>query len=544
MPNLETKFVAANTLISLDRGQGQLLLTDPRLPKMERELAAVRHKHFAAQRRRDKLALQRRDVELREEMAGVLVDGGMSGDASHKLAAWDPYDQNNSAAFFDPEWVYGITNGFDVILGNPPYRQIQNFSGQTEQKSWEQQNYATYSKTGDVYYLFYERGFNLLAQDGVLVYISSNQWLRVASGAKLRGFLAMQTDPQLIIDFGNVQVFEAATVNTNILLIKNTQQTDGLKSLNTVRIQDDFTSNTDIEVYSQQKMIRLSDLSSESWIISSPVESAIRKKMEHIGTPLKDWDITIKYGIKTGRDRAFIINSSKREELIKRDPKCADIIMPVLRGRDIKRYKYDHDGLWLINTHNGYGNIPPINVKQDYHAIWLHLQQINKATNKAVEIRQDQGRHWTNLRNCAYIRNFDTEKICWGNLALSAQFSLVEAGMYISAPSPLITPASRYVLAVLNSKLGDFYIRSVGVTRSGGYLEYKPMFVKELPVPYIKSNAQKSYETLVDEILDAKNKGEDSKKLEAKIDRLVYQLYDLTDKEIAVVESEVKRNGQ
>jgi hypothetical protein len=122
LPNLETKFVAANTLISLNRGKGQQLpLTGPRLPELERKLASVRHKHFAAQRRRDKLALQRRDAEIRKEIASVLTGGGMSGEASHRLAAWDPYDQNASAQYFDPEWMYGIMSGFHVVIGNPPY---------------------------------------------------------------------------------------------------------------------------------------------------------------------------------------------------------------------------------------------------------------------------------------------------------------------------------------------------------------------------------------------------------------------------------------
>jgi len=194
------------------------LICDQRTNKNKAQNCGVRpHRHFAAQRRRDKLALQKRDVEIRKEIAGVLAGGGMSGEAAHRLAAWDPYDQNTSAPFFDPEWMYGIQEGFHVVIGNPPYVQIQKFSGKQEQKDWEKQRFLTFVKTGDIYCLFYERGNMLLRDNGILAFITSNKWMRANYGKKTRKYLSGKTNPQVLIDFGGYNVFESATVDTNIL---------------------------------------------------------------------------------------------------------------------------------------------------------------------------------------------------------------------------------------------------------------------------------------------------------------------------------------
>jgi hypothetical protein len=338
-----------------------------------------------------------------------------------------------------------------------------------------------------------------------------------------------------LIDFGDHQVFEAATVNSNIIVVRKLGLNESRSPLLAVSIESDFKSDTNLADYLLKKAVPLSDLSAESWIISSGPAYTLRRRIEEVGIPLKNWDIAINRGLLTGRDEAFIIPRAKRDELIAEDPKSAEIIKPLLRGRDIKRYKTEYADLWLINSHNGYGNIPPVNVPKDYPVIWKHLQKVNSESDGAVEKRQDQGRHWSNLRNCAYVPNFETEKICWGNLAVSAQFALVEAGMYVSAPSPLITPAPKYLLAVLNSTLGDYYIHSLGVTRSGGFMEYKPMFVENLPIPKISPAAQLPYECLVDCILFAHEKGltNEASTFEWVINVMVYGLY---------FEEEMKKN--
>ena len=241
-----------------------------------------------------------------------------------------------------------------------------------------------------------------------------------------------------------------------------------------------------------------------------------------MGVPLKDWDIQINYGIKTGCNEAFIINTDKRNEIL---ANCKDeaerkrteeLIRPILRGRDIKRYGYEWAGLWLINTHNGIkGRIPRIDIN-DYPAVKAHLDQYWDKISK----RADKGDTPYNLRNCAYMEDFDRPKIIWGNLNLKGAYSYAPKGMFINAPSSFIATNNIAILHILNSPIADYYIRSLGVTRNGGYFEYKPMFVEKLPVPQTGLDKLMSYPT------------QPSQKQEQEMAAIIYQLYGLSQQEI------------
>ena len=196
-----------------------------------------------------------------------------------------------------------------------------------------------------------------------------------------------------------------------------------------------------------------------------------------------------------------------------------------MRGRDIKRYGYDYADLWLINTHNGIKEkgIKPVNIK-DYPAIKRHLDGFWKD----IEKRADQGDTPYNLRNCAYMDDFSKQKIVWGNLNLKASYAIAPEGFFVNAPCPMIVPANRYLLSVLNSKLADYYIRNLGVTRSGGYFEYKPMFIEQMPIPIISESEQEKFANLVSKVK--------TPTFEKLIDDEVYQLYNLTQDEIDFIE--------
>ena len=267
---------------------------------------------------------------------------------------------------------------------------------------------------------------------------------------------------------------------------------------------------------------------SDSWVILSPIEQSIKRKIEAVGTPLKDWDIQINYGIKTGFNDAFIISTEKRNEILancqteEERIRTAELIRPILRGRDIKRYGYEWADLWIINTHNGIkGKLPRIDVNE-YPTIKAHLDQYWDKISK----RADKGDTPYNLRNCAYMEDFNQPKIVWGNLNLKASYALVEDNSFINAPSPMIVPANKFLLAVLNSKLADYYIRQLGVTRNGGYFEYKPMFVELLPVPLnVDAELLRQIESNVIQLN------------EKEIDDLIYSLYGISSNEILYIES-------
>ena len=527
LPNLETKFVAANSLIGMERKSQNDLFSDPdgKIEKKKLEIQEKRHEHFKAPTAEAKAKCREDDRKLRAELANLLEQNKMFAPKdAEQLAEWNPYDQNAVSPFFDAEWMFNTAEGFDIVIGNPPYIQLQKDSGKLA-NLYEAQNYKSFAKTGDIYCLFYEKGCNLLNSTGRLCFITSNKWMRAGYGEKLRDYFAKNVNPKLLVDFAGVKVFESATVDTNILLFEKGKNEGKTLSCTTTTLTKDGLSN--LSDFVKQNSCDCSFITKESWVILSPIEQSIKKKIESAGVPLKDWDISINYGIKTGFNDAFIISGEKREEILnncktkEERKKTDDLIRPILRGRDIKRYEYNFADLYLINTHNGVKdkNIPRIDIK-DYPAIKNHLDEYWDK----ISTRADKGDTPYNLRNCAYMDEFNKPKIVWGNLNLSATYTLAPAGMMINAPATMIVPASESLLCILNSKIADYYIRNLGVTRNGGYFEYKPMFIEQLPVP------QNIDEKLFEEFSNKELNNEEE------IDRKVYELYGLTDEEIQFLE--------
>ena len=352
LPNLETKFVAANSLIAKKKQASHNLFENPEIEPTKKELTEIRHEHFSAKTAYRKSTLREKDKQLREKLAKLLAeDNDFAPEDAKQLAAWNPYDQNAVAEFFDPAWMFGVNDGFDIVIGNPPYIQLQNNGGELAQL-YAPCNYKTYARTGDIYCLFYERGFQLLKPNGHLCYITSNKWMRAGYGEKTREFFAKNTNPMLLIDFAGVKIFESATVDTNILLFA--KAVNEHKTLCAVTNKQNKDSVKNLSVFVQQCGSECEFSNSDSWVILSPIEQSIKRKIESVGTPLKDWDIQINYGIKTGYNDAFIISTEKRDEILsncqteEERARTAELIRPILRGRDIKRYGYNWANLWLI----------------------------------------------------------------------------------------------------------------------------------------------------------------------------------------------------
>ena len=277
--------------------------------------------------------------------------------------------------------------------------------------------------------------------------------------------------------------------------------------------------------------------SADAWVILSPIEQSIKRKIEAVGTPLKEWDIQINYGIKTGFNDAFIISTEKRNEILancqteEERQRTAELIRPILRGRDIKRYGYDWANLYIIATfpsrHYDIDKYPAV---KDY-LLSFGLERLeqtgktHKLNGETIKARKKTSNKWFETQDSiSYWDDFSKPKIVWGNLNLKASFALVEDNSFINAPSPMIVPASNYLLGILNSKLADYYIRRLGVTRNGGYFEYKPMFIEQLPVPI-----DCEFKVVIEEAV--------SRRDEQQIDRIVYSIYRLSSEEIHYIES-------
>jgi len=421
--------------------------------------------------------------------------------------------------------------GFDIVIGNPPYVQLQKDGGNLA-KQFEKQNFETFAKTGDLYSLFYEKGINLLKQKGVLNFITSNKWMRAEYGRKTRAFFC-KNNPLMLIDLGS-GVFPSATVDTNILIIQKNENRNKLLALDISKEKH----ISDFDQY-QQQWLPIPQLTDDTWTIADKTSMAIKAKLERLGKPLKDWDIQIYRGILTGFNEAFIIDTPTKERLCAEDPKSAEIIKPILRGRDIKRYQANWSGLWLINTHNGIRNknVPRIDVVKNYPAIFKHLKQYETQ----LKIRLDKGDHWTNLRNCAYIQYFEKEKIIYGEIVQTASFYYDKDCYYPEATSFLITGYGiQLIFLLLNSKLFEFAFKKFyaggGLGNTG--FRYKKVFLENIPIPNISIEEQQPFIKIADQILTHKSEGKDTTALEQEIDNLVYKLYELSYDEVKVIDPE------
>ena len=423
-----------------------------------------------------------------------------------------------------------MNDGFDIVIGNPPYIQLQNNGGELAQL-YAPCNYKTYARTGDIYCLFYERGYQLLKPNGHLCYITSNKWMRAGYGEKTREFFANNTNPMLLIDFAGVKIFESATVDTNILLFAKAANEH--KTLCAVTNKQNKDSVKNLSVFVQQSGSVCEFSNSDSWVILSPIEQSIKRKIEAVGTPLKDWDIQINYGIKTGFNDAFIINTEKRDEILSNcqtedeRKRTAELIRPILRGRDIKRYGYNWANLWLINTHNGIrGKLERVHI-EDNPAIKAHLDQYWDKISK----RADKGDTPYNLRNCAYLEDFSKPKIVYPNMTKYMPFVYDESRFLTNQKCFIITGGCMaYLTAFFNSSIFKFCFRDSFPELQGGTRELSKIFFDKIPIKKITPEQNEAFRKAVTSIqLDY------TKESAVSIDTMLFDLYNLTNEERKVI---------
>jgi len=522
LPNLAFKFVCANTLIGISKLDWQLSEQQTRS-----EVASLGHLRgeYLNSQGAAKMQLQKQFQEVQKSLLDKVLQWAGKDSEVSQLATWKPF-ADESCAWFEPFWMFGVKEGFDVVIGNPPYVRQEAIK---ELKPLLK-DYRVYTGTSDLYTYFYEASFNLLKTGGIQAFITSNKWMRTAYGEKLRNFLLTETSLLQLIDFKGKQVFDA-TVDTNILLFAKGPAGEA----QTLQVGSDLPG-----VETPLMPMPQSSLNKKSFNLGNAEVQALKAKIEARGVPLKDWEVKINYGIKTGFNEAFIIDTATKERLCEQDPRSAEILKPILRGRDIKRYGYQWAGLWLINSHNN----PPVKI-DDYPAIKEHLDKYYPQ----LEKRLDQGVTPYNLRNCAYLQEFEREKVVWADIMRIhktentdefPRFGFVKNQFYVEATGFLMTGQHLdYLVSLLNSKPVTFFFRTFyagGKFDEGGY-RYKKVFLENLPIPQISKTEQQPFIALVDKILAAKAQGEETSEWERRIDELVYQLYGLSEEEIAVIEA-------
>ena len=370
---------------------------------------------------------------------------------------------------FRPEY----TGGFDVVIGNPPYVQLQSMGAMSD--AYAKCGYESYNKSADLYCLFYERGCQLLRKKGLLGFIASNKWLKVNYGVSLRKYLTTKVNPYILVDFPGVPVFEDATVDPQILLLSKEPYKGKTFACTCKQISD-------IALFIEENK-KETTFDDGAWTI--PDDSSIIFKKMSTGRALKDLPITINYGIKTGFNDAFFIDGETRKRLIAEDPKSAELIKPLLRGRDIQAWVPDLVDLYLINTHNGVKDIgiKPISI-DDYPAIKKHLDQYFEKLAKRI----DKGITPYNLRNCDYIKEFSKPKIMYPNMTKYLPFIYDETGYFGNDKTFIITSQDesfslKYLVAILNSKLAKLWIRRHCPELGEDRREIRKVYFENFPIP-------------------------------------------------------------
>ena len=538
--------------------------------------------------------------------------------------------------FFAPVFAKG---GFDIVIGNPPYirqekiPQKQEILQEFEALRLEPQAPIKFSdSSADIFTYFYAKGLELLKPSGVLSFITSNKWCRAKYGQNLRELLLPRLDSHY--DFNGIKAFESATVDTAITTALKSQPQKSKESSHNLYFlalgqsgasHQALLSNSpylSTTIHTKRTALPASSLSASSLSFASPAALALKAKIEKIGTPLKEWDISINYGIKTGYNEAFIIDSTKRDEILRNcvseneRQRTSELIKPILRGRDIKRYSYEWAGLWIINTHNGYTTsdssltqslqelqqnasvitdkvtpshfasqptnltqdtriakdiesshcetsagirgkarrsrsffsnpqatskikIPPIDIN-DYPALKAHL---DTHWDKIAK-RADKGTTPYNLRNCAYLEEFEKEKIVYSEIVREPQFYLdsgefkfgnfyAEATSFILSGNENFKHSLHYLLGILHSKLITYAFKEFyagGGLGESGY-RYKKAFLERLPIPKVDSKTEAEFIQIVQEIVESKKQGRDTKELESTLDTMVCKLYNLSQAE-------------
>ena len=527
LPNLETRFVAADTLLALDNKGLQIPLGGQnRVTELNDQLRENRERHFHAGVRQEKLRLRTEDRRLREDLAKELEKAGMSKSDAGNIASWDPYDQNAHAEWFDAGYMFGTRNGFDIVIGNPPYVHLRRLNGE-QRRAYDKVGFVTLARMGDIYQLFYERGCQLLKPDhGILAYITSNSWLKAEYGKSTRRYFAERHTPLLLLELGK-DVFASAIVDSSVLMLCAGGSARPFPAVDMDRANSD-------EIPPRELWGMVQPDGDGPWTVLSTTEQNIFNKMQEKGLPLAKWDVAIHVGILTGLNKAFIIDDEVKRSLVTADPASGKIIKPLLRGRDILRFQAQWANLWLIDAHNGYGQVPPFDAN-DYPVVKAHLDKFYPDLAK----RREKGQTPYNVRDCAYHDELNSEKLVWIDLAERGRFSYDDSGMFCLNTTFFMSGQSlKYLCGILNSTLITWFVRNTALNSGMGTTRWIRGSVERIPVPKISASKQRPLGRLVNRILKAKaaNPAADTTADEAEIDRLVYELYGLTEEEEIAVE--------
>lgn len=488
LPNLETKFVAANTLISLDK-PAQTLLRNPQIEEKETELKELRHKYFTANTRKEKLQYQKQDKKLRQEIAKMLESDGWQTSVAKQIVAFDPYDQNTFARWFDPEWMFGLTSGFDIVIGNPPYitykgKEVVDISdAEVKQLISLYPNSAEYKVNS--YALFTENGVKLLKKGGTLSFIIPSTILQNEYLKKIRKYLVTKYHISQIVSFAN-KVFEAVT--DSIILNVINQHSNKLDTIAIRKSDLDFSNLDDLKTYSQQNW----DDEPNDYVINLKTtedEDIIISKIE-LNSEFVDDYLEVYVGIVANGIKKFL-SSTKVNSNYKK----------YLQGKHIDNFAIYPDKLF-INF-----------IKEELHSNTDETVYLQK---EKILVRKTGNR---------LIAVIDEEKY------------FTDQSIYNLYPKRGKSVNLKIITALLNSPMLEYYFNKKMITNPDVFPYIKGIHLKKLPIKLPKDKTlENKIESLVIKIIEGKRNETDVTKLKQQLNHLVYKIYELTEDEINTIE--------
>ena len=570
LPNLDFKFVCANSLIDLGLdaylNEANTSLYGSfagEFIKRMKLLESIRKDYFMPElSTKEKEKIRIKYLTTRDELLDELLGEGNANKVAEagafqdeklkqiarKLKDWNPFDDSKPSPFFSPTWMFGIDKGFDVVIGNPPYvehKKLKHIS------TLLKDHYRTYSGTADLYVYFYENGIKHLRENGTLVFITSNKFIKTSYGHKLREHFAKYKINE-IIDFTDVHVFEALVASCIFSITKQNHKGGKIK---VAFANDNMVSFSNLSAFINQYQFSLpqQNLTEQIWQLENETNLLLKEQIEKGSVGMESTGtINIFRGITTGYNPAFIIDNEIKAALIEEDNANKEIIKPLLQGRNIRKWVYNksnenllfipwHFPLHLDSSISGASQLAEKAFAQNYPSIYKHLSNYKKELSDRNKDETGVRYEWYSLQRCAasYFPEFEKEKIVWGLTSDKWTFAYDNENNFLPSNGYILTSTEipiKYLLALMNSKLMEYYFGFIGIMTAGGAYTLKQETVSKFPIKIIKNT--KPFVERVEKILSLKNKSQDTTALEKEIDVLVYKLYELTYEEVKLIDKD------
>lgn len=444
--------------------------------------------------------------------------------------------------------LFNKYGGFDIILANPPYIRQEDIVKYKERLS---KKYSIYNSTSDIYTYFFELSKSLLNKNGTGVFITSNKWMRAKYGKNLRVFFKDKLLINELMNFGSNHVFENADTNTNITIFENKEINDQIIEYSELK-KDQKIDNLNSYFLDNKISIPKKNLDINNFYFLDGDNQNLYSKLVARGTPLKKLPYKIYYGIKTAFNEAFLISTKTKNIILQKNQKCKKFFKPILRGRDLSKNGYKFKDLWMITipsgwTINNYKNKnPEKSFKKDYKEIINHLENIEekfqkntkKTKSKGLYKRGDQGDFWWELRDCDYYDLFSKKKIIWIELSDKNKFSICNENYYLLAGSFMIIGEHlELLISFLNSRVCLYMFGTICNSSGMSTSQWKKFALEKINIPLgiddkIKQKLINKQMNITSEIDIALKK-----KIEKEIDQIYYEIYNLSQKEIEIIEN-------